>query len=124
MQQVAQEIKNESDLIAIPSLHEFIERCLDYNISHPGEMPKIVEAIDCPVHIFAAQINKPCKSVVQSVKTCPVCGRNMCPQCGNHSGIIQLSRVTGYIQAVSGWNAGKVQELQDRRRHNIGVGSG
>jgi len=26
-----------------------------------------------------------------------------------------LSRVTGYIQAVSGWNEGKKQELKDRK---------
>ncbi|MCK4458686.1 MAG: hypothetical protein KAU52_03060 [Methanosarcinales archaeon] len=29
----------------------------------------------------------------------------------------QLSRVTGYLQAVSGWNAAKKQELEDRKRY-------
>jgi len=31
-----------------------------------------------------------------------------------------LSRVTGYIQAVSGWNEGKKQELKDRKRYGWG----
>ncbi|MCK4811705.1 MAG: hypothetical protein KAS74_05485 [Methanosarcinales archaeon] len=32
----------------------------------------------------------------------------------------QLSRVTGYLQAVSGWNAAKRQELEDRKRYGGG----
>jgi len=29
-----------------------------------------------------------------------------------------MSRVTGYMQAVSGWNEAKKQELKDRKRYN------
>jgi anaerobic ribonucleoside-triphosphate reductase len=39
-----------------------------------------------------------------------------CPNCGSDN-IEHLSRVTGYIQAVDGWNNGKKQELKDRLRY-------
>jgi len=42
-----------------------------------------------------------------------------CSFCGSQN-VDWLSRVTGYLQAVSGWNAGKKQELMDRRRYNLG----
>lgn len=53
--------------------------------------------------------------IVSGHAYCPVCGEGTCPECGTHD-IIQLSRVTGYMQDVSGWNAGKRQELKDRHR--------
>ncbi|MBW6470619.1 MAG: anaerobic ribonucleoside-triphosphate reductase [Methanosarcinaceae archaeon] len=40
-----------------------------------------------------------------------------CSNCGSDN-IEHLSRVTGYIQAVNGWNAGKKQELKDRMRYS------
>ncbi|MEA1984489.1 MAG: anaerobic ribonucleoside-triphosphate reductase [Euryarchaeota archaeon] len=40
-----------------------------------------------------------------------------CENCGS-SNVEQLSRVTGYIQSVSGWNAAKKQELEDRMRYS------
>jgi ribonucleoside-triphosphate reductase len=42
--------------------------------------------------------------------------KECCDNCGS-SNIEQLSRVTGYIQSVSGWNAAKKQELADRMRY-------
>lgn len=39
-----------------------------------------------------------------------------CPNCKS-TNVEQLSRVTGYLQAVSGWNAAKRQELEDRNRY-------
>ena len=42
--------------------------------------------------------------------------KGCCDNCGS-SNIEQLSRVTGYIQSVSGWNAAKKQELEDRMRY-------
>ncbi|ATZ61431.2 MAG: anaerobic ribonucleoside-triphosphate reductase [Methanosarcinales archaeon Met12] len=44
--------------------------------------------------------------------------KDECPNC-NSTNIEHLSRVTGYIQAVSGWNAAKKQELMDRKRYDI-----
>jgi DNA-directed RNA polymerase subunit RPC12/RpoP len=46
---------------------------------------------------------------------CGVCGRPICPTCGDHD-VLVLSRVTGYLQDVSGWNNAKRQELKDRHR--------
>ena len=42
-----------------------------------------------------------------------------CPNCKSDD-VEHLSRVTGYIQAVDGWNNGKKQELKDRRRYGAG----
>jgi anaerobic ribonucleoside-triphosphate reductase len=51
------------------------------------------------------------------IKYCPVCGSTVCP-CGSHD-VLTISRVTGYMQDVSGWNAGKQAELKDRQRYNL-----
>ncbi|MFX0168051.1 MAG: anaerobic ribonucleoside-triphosphate reductase [Candidatus Hodarchaeota archaeon] len=40
----------------------------------------------------------------------------VCPRCGN-PGMDWFSRITGYYQNVSGWNAGKREEL--KRRHRV-----
>ncbi len=39
-----------------------------------------------------------------------------CPSCESED-VEQWSRVTGYLQAVSGWNEAKKQELKDRKRY-------
>jgi len=41
-----------------------------------------------------------------------------CPRCGS-SEVDHISRITGYLQAVSGWNGAKRQELKDRSRYDI-----
>jgi ribonucleoside-triphosphate reductase len=41
-----------------------------------------------------------------------------CPSCGGIN-LEYLSRVTGYLQAVSGWNEAKKEELRKRHRYNI-----
>jgi ribonucleoside-triphosphate reductase len=41
-----------------------------------------------------------------------------CTNCDSDN-VEHLSRVTGYIQAVGGWNAAKKQELVDRQRYNL-----
>ena len=41
-----------------------------------------------------------------------------CPKC-NSTNVHVWSRITGYYQNVSGWNAGKLQELKDRRRYGV-----
>jgi anaerobic ribonucleoside-triphosphate reductase len=52
------------------------------------------------------------------VEYCPLCGESVCPICGSHD-VVQISRVTGYLQDVTGWNAGKQQELKDRQRYAV-----
>jgi len=55
--------------------------------------------------------------IVPGIAYCPDCGEAMCPVCGSHD-VAQISRVTGYLQEVHGWNAGKQQELKDRTRYD------
>jgi len=43
----------------------------------------------------------------------------VCPECGAHS-VEVVSRITGYLSAVSGWGNAKRQEFKDRHRVNIG----
>lgn len=57
-------------------------------------------------------------STTSGVVYCPLCGDGICPDCGSHD-VLQLSRVTGYLQDVSGWNSGKKQELKDRIRYTV-----
>jgi RNA polymerase subunit RPABC4/transcription elongation factor Spt4 len=52
------------------------------------------------------------------IEYCPLCGEAVCPICGSHD-VVQISRVTGYLQDVTGWNAGKQQELKDRQRYTV-----
>jgi ribonucleoside-triphosphate reductase len=42
-----------------------------------------------------------------------------CPKCGSEH-VQHLSRITGYLQSVEGWNKGKRQELLDRKRYSTG----
>lgn len=56
--------------------------------------------------------------IINGTDVCPVCKMPMCPECWNHS-CVSLSRVTGYIQDISGWNEAKKQELLDRRRYEM-----
>ena len=55
--------------------------------------------------------------IVEGVAFCDKCGAPMCPVCGCHN-VSQISRVTGYLSDVAGWNAAKQQELRDRTRYN------
>jgi anaerobic ribonucleoside-triphosphate reductase len=58
--------------------------------------------------------------ITETLAYCPDCKAPMCPLCESHD-VEQISRVTGYLGAVSGWSAGKAQELKDRVRTNIAV---
>lgn len=43
-----------------------------------------------------------------------------CPECGAEGRSLEhWSRITGYYQEVSGWNAGKIQELAERHRYTL-----
>jgi len=43
--------------------------------------------------------------------------KDNCPSCGSDE-VDHISRITGYLQAVSGWNSAKRQELKDRKRYD------
>ena len=63
-------------------------------------------------------------SYTKDLTVCSNCGkvtspiREQCPHC-NSTQVEWWSRVTGYYQAVSGWNKGKRQELIDRYRTKL-----
>jgi DNA-directed RNA polymerase subunit RPC12/RpoP len=88
---------------------------------YPKEL-KCPDEIKCPncgetkVTIMCPLDHNHCShSVITTIAYCPLCGQAKCPECGSHD-VVQISRVTGYLQDVSGWNAGKQQELKDRVR--------
>lgn len=49
---------------------------------------------------------------------CPLCGALCCPVCGCHD-VMALSRITGYIQDIGGFNAAKAQEVKDRMHYDV-----
>lgn len=57
-------------------------------------------------------------TVHSGIRYCEKCGAAICPDCGSHD-VAQISRVTGYMQEVRGWNASKQQELKDRHRVDV-----
>ena len=58
--------------------------------------------------------------MVGQIEYCPLCGEAICPvdNCFCHD-VLQVSRVTGYLADVEGFNRGKRAELLDRHRYNI-----
>jgi len=54
--------------------------------------------------------------VVSGLEYCPICGDAVCPECHSHD-VSQVSRVTGYLAEVGGFNNAKAQELKDRTRY-------
>ena len=54
--------------------------------------------------------------LINGADICPICKTAMCPECGNHN-VVSWSRITGYLNDISGWNAGKKQEFIDRKRY-------
>lgn len=56
--------------------------------------------------------------VEPGVQFCPICHQAICPKCGSHD-VSQVSRITGYLSDVGGWNAGKRAELEDRVRYDV-----
>lgn len=59
------------------------------------------------------------EELISGADICPVCKSSMCPECGNHN-VVSWSRITGYLNDVSGWNNAKKQELLDRKRYEVG----
>lgn len=113
------------------------QRALAEKYRHPEDIPVeerrykchtchlIVDSVPCP-NCGEAHLPVMCPldhchcshEIVTGIEYCPLCGVAICPECGSHD-VVQISRVTGYLQDVSGWNAGKQQELKDRVRYTV-----
>jgi len=87
-----------------------------------------VDLVDgnCPVCGFKDGLQKMCRldhchcghDKIGTTAMCPECGAMVCPECGCHD-VFVVSRVTGYLAELSGFNAGKRQEFLDRVRYTI-----
>lgn len=95
--------------------NEFIDRCIEYNKQNNIDISTFTT---CPVHVWASKINIPCHTVNSGISYCKLCGKAVCSTCYNHN-VTQISRVTGYMSSIEGWNVGKRQELKDRKHYNI-----
>ena len=84
---------------------------------YEGEKGKYTKD-NCPVRQYAREHGS-CMKPISGIHVCPVCGEFYCPECGSHN-VLPISRITGYLQDVSGWNEAKKQELLDRKRFEIG----
>ena len=100
------------------SKREFVKRCLKWKEEfNEGKQIKIKNPMEYPVALWVVYNNAKCnKEIVAGTEECPLCGNPMCPDCMNHKVEI-ISRVTGYLSTVSGWNASKKQEFKDRQRY-------
>lgn len=107
------------ELFALPR-HQLVERCLMWLVEfNDGKQLQLADPCQCPIHQWVVHNRKKCgQEFVPNIASCPFCGSPCCPQCLNHE-VEQLSRVTGYISAVSGWGAAKKQELKDRQRVDL-----
>lgn len=102
------------------SRQDYITRCKawlnEFNGGHPL---KVKTSVECPVHIWVETNKQACgHELVANTMFCEICGEACCPDCYSHN-VQQISRVTGYMGDVAGWNAGKKQEFKDRQRHQI-----
>lgn len=108
-----------NEILALPQ-REFIDRCKKWmNEFNGGNYMDIDNPNDCPLAIWVAVNDKKCsREMVPNTASCPLCGHPVCPDCMNHC-VEQLSRVTGYLSTVSGWNEAKKQEFEDRNRYDV-----
>ena len=100
--------------------HKLIDRGLKWiKELNEGKLLDIKNPSECPLAVWVAVNNKKChRELVPNIANCPLCGHPMCPDCCNHV-VDQLSRVTGYLSTVSGWNEAKKQEFEDRARYDL-----
>ncbi len=113
----------ENDILEM-SPSEFIKVCLGWkeDMIELGEWAVIqaninLNVLRCPVHQYA-KAKGLCQKTIGGTEKCLICGHYICPNCNSHACDV-LSRVTGYLQVVSGWNAPKKQEFEDRQRHTL-----
>lgn len=123
-----QQFKGQSIDKIFSALPENLRRCKCHTCHHFFEESSLYGANkQCPIcgeafnHLETMcplDHNSCHDEVIGRVEYCPICGKGVCPECGTHD-VLLLSRVTGYLQDVSGWNNAKKQELKDRTHYSI-----
>ncbi len=96
---------------------EYLSLCMQWKEETQTDLSNIKKE-ECPIHLYGAYHNKCCKAVNPGIKNCELCEKPICSACLNHN-VQQLSRVTGYMSSVEGWNSAKLHELKNRKRYDI-----
>lgn len=106
-------------------LNRFVDRCKEWLDEFNGGKKLVLQGwMECPVAQYVILRGTRCGGdMVPNLAYCPICGAPVCPDCMNHN-VEQISRVTGYLSNVGGWNENKKQELADRNRYNINTPDG
>jgi len=111
--------ENMKELLSL-SKRDFINLNLKWIKEENGGKLMDVAPSKCPLALWVAYNGTKCnRETVPNTAKCLLCGNYMCPDCGNHN-VEVLSRVTGYLQVLSGWNESKKQEFEDRDRYDTG----
>jgi len=118
---VTYSVGNLFDRIAIE--HRFFPLVDGGNILHIflGESNSFPESILELVMRIAKKTLTGYFAITKDLTICRDCGSvdsgllDKCSRCGSQN-VDHISRITGYLSAVSGWNAAKKQELKDRSR--------
>ena len=107
------------ELMTLPK-RDFIKRFQKWiKEFNGGKLLKINNPLQCPLNQWVIRNDAKCnRELVPNTAVCPLCGNPCCPDCQNHS-VDVISRVTGYLGSVSGWNAAKKQEFEDRHRYDL-----
>ncbi len=109
--------KEVTDVLDL-SMRKFVELNLKYiKEVRNGKLFVVKNPLDCPLAQWVIYHDSKCsRQMVPNTEACPLCGSPVCPDCMNHNVEI-ISRVTGYLSTVSGWNEAKQQEFKDRQRY-------
>ncbi len=103
------------------SIGDFMYKCNVCKLAIPDELTNNNMCPECgePVLKMCENDKIDCNcGVVAGLKVCEICGEFICPECGSHD-VNAVSRVTGYLQDVSGWNTAKKTELINRHRYEV-----
>lgn len=104
-------------------------------LKHLEKLPDDLKRFKCPICMCAGFTEPTCPDcgnehnvlmcpldhcnchhlITEQLAYCPICDQPMCPDCGTHD-VFQLTRITGYINDIGGFNKGKAQEVKDRHR--------
>lgn len=101
-----------------------MKKCLDCFLGYFSDENETCP--DCGSSNLESHCEKdvPChcaKTIHETIAFCDTCGHVICPECGCHD-VEGISRITGYLNAVEGFNNAKRQELKDRTHYDATTG--